>query len=208
MSPSLKKILITILLLLASIAFPSLVVILSYYLNIDGYNIAGAIALFGVFLSSYGVYYSNEKSNERIEKQIISQEENLKKQLIFNKKQEILTELLFGMKNFHNYKTKRENDEDKQAYYSNLRYELDQCYLFLNEFKDDLKNIYLDDELNNSINDFLEIYNHYSPHILIFLKSDTNRYKIKISEKDFKKLQEIATVIYEKTKEKLSTGDF
>ena len=75
----------TILLLILSILIP-LIVIISYCLKIEGYNITGAIALFGVFLSSLGVYYTNEESNERIERQLKSQEENLKKQLIFNKK--------------------------------------------------------------------------------------------------------------------------
>ncbi len=71
----------TILLLILSILIP-LIVIISYCLKIEGYNITGAIALFGVFLSSLGVYYTNEESNERIERQLKSQEENLKKQLI------------------------------------------------------------------------------------------------------------------------------
>lgn len=77
---------IAILFLIMSIIIPLIVIKISYCLNIDGYNIPGAIALFGVFLSSLGVYYTNEESNERIERQLKSQEENLKKQLIFNKK--------------------------------------------------------------------------------------------------------------------------
>ena len=74
-----------ILLLILSIAIPLIVIKISYCLKIEGYNMTGAIALFGVILSSLGVYYSNEKSNERIERQLKSQEENLKKQLILIK---------------------------------------------------------------------------------------------------------------------------
>ena len=53
------------------IAIPLIVIKIGYCLKIEGYNITSVVALFGVFLSSLGVYYSNEKSNERIVKQLM-----------------------------------------------------------------------------------------------------------------------------------------
>lgn len=148
----------SVLFLILSIAIPLIVIRISYCLNIDGYNIASAIALFGVFLSSLGVYYSNEKSNERIENQLKSQEENLKKQLIFNQKQKILSEFLQGINKQY---VPQVTNKKSAAYPSACKIifnNLGETCLFLKNFKEACKTIYLEDTTQSKIDEYLKIY--------------------------------------------------
>lgn len=198
---------IAILFLIMSIIIPLIVIKISYCFNIEGYNIPGAIALFGVFLSSLGVYYSNEKSNERIETQLRSQEENLKKQLIFNKKQEILSEFLQGINKQY---APRVTDKDSAAYSSAHKIifnNLGATCLFLKNFKESCKTIYLDDTTQSKIDEYLKIYEKYDDTFNI-VKTELDRINMKFKEDDFKSLQNLAIELCEVTKEKLRAGDF
>lgn len=197
----------TFLLLILSIAIPLIVIKISYCLKIEGYNITGAIALFGVFLSSLGVYYSNEKSNERIERQLKSQEENLKKQLIFNKKQEILSEFLQGINKQYIPQVTNKNS----AAYSSTRKiifnNLWETCLFLKNFKESCKTIYLEDTTQSKIDEYLKTYEKYDGTFDV-VKTQLDRINMKLTEEDFISLRKLAIELCEETKEKLRTGDF
>lgn len=197
----------TILLLILSILIPLIVIIISYCLKIEGYNITGAIALFGVFLSSLGVYYTNEESNERIERQLKSQEENLKKQLIFNKKQEILSEFLQGINKQYIPQVTNKNS----AAYSSARKiifnNLGETCLFLKNFKESCKTIYLEDTTQSKIEEYLKIYEKYDGTFNV-MKTQLDRINMKLTEEDFISLRKLAIDLCEETKEKLRTGDF
>ena len=154
-----------------------------------------------------GVYYSNEKSNERIERQLKSQEENLKKQLIFNKKQEILSEFLQGINKQY---VPRVTDKDSAAYipaHKIIFNNLGATCLFLKNFKESCKTIYLDDTTQSKIDEYLKIYEKYDDTFNI-VKTELDRINMKFKEDDFKSLQNLAIELCEVTKEKLRTGDF
>lgn len=197
----------TILLLILSILIPLIVIIISYCLKIEGYNITGAIALFGVFLSSLGVYYTNEESNERIERQLKSQEENLKKQLFFNKKQEILSEFLQGVNKQY---IPQVTNKNSAAYSSALKIifnNLGETCLFLKNFKESCKTIYLEDTTQSKIDEYLKIYEKYDDTFNV-VKTQLDRINMKLTEEDFISLQKLAIELCEETKEKLRAGDF
>lgn len=198
---------IAILFLIMSIIIPLIVIKISYCLNIEGYNISGAIALFGVFLSSLGVYYSNEKSNERIGTQLRSQEENLKKQLIFNKKQEILSEFLQGINKQYIPQITDKNSAVYVPAHKIIFNNLGVTCLFLKDFKESCKTIYLDDITQSKIDEYLKIYEKYDDTFNI-VKTELDRINMKFTEDDFKSLQKLAIELREDTKEKLRTGDF
>lgn len=197
----------TIIFFITSIAIPLIIIKISYCLKIEGYNITGAIALFGVFLSSLGVYYSNEKSNERIEKQLKSQEENLKKQLIFNKKQEILSEFLKGINKQYIPQVTDKNSATYNSAHKIIFNNLGETCLFLIDFEESCKTIYLDDATKRKIDEYLKIYEKYDDTFNI-VKTAIDRINIKFTEEDFKTLQKLAIELCEDTKEKLRTGDF
>lgn len=197
----------TIIFLTISLIIPLIVIKISYCLKIEGYNITGAVALFGVFLSSMGVYYSNEKSNERIEKQLESQEENLKKQLIFNKKQEILSEFLQGINKQYIPQVTNKNSAAYSSAHKIIFNNLGETCLFLKEFKESCKTIYLEEKTQIKIDEYLKIYEKYDDTFNI-VRTVPDRINIQFTEEDFKSLQKLAIDLCEDTKEKLVTGAF
>lgn len=102
---------ITIPILCCAIIFPILNIAINYYYNIEGLGITNSITLLAVFITILSTFYSNYKSDERVEKQISKSEEqfkkqlkqneeNLKEQLLFNKKQEIYIKLYNDLNGF------------------------------------------------------------------------------------------------------------
>ena len=83
---------------------PSLNIIVNYHYNVEDLGIANSITLLALFITILSTFYSNYKSDERVEKQINNSEEqftkqlkqneeNLRQQLLFHKKQEIYIKL-------------------------------------------------------------------------------------------------------------------
>jgi len=102
---------ITIPILCCTILFPILNIAINYHYNVEGLGIANSITLLAVFITLLSTFYSNYKSDERVERQINNSEEqfkkqlkqnekNLKQQLLFNKKQEIYIKLYKDLDRF------------------------------------------------------------------------------------------------------------
>ena len=102
---------ITIPILCCAIIFPILNIAINYIYNVEGWGIANSITLLAVFITILSTFYSNYKSDERVEKQINNSEEqftkqlkqneeNLRQQLLFHKKQEIYIKLYNDLNSF------------------------------------------------------------------------------------------------------------
>ena len=116
---------ITIFILCCAIIFPILNIVINYHYHIEGLGIANSITLLAVFITILSTFYSNYKSDERVDKQIKTSErqfkeqlkqneENLKEQLLFNKKQEIYIKLYNDLDSFWEYL-----DHERIKYYLN-----------------------------------------------------------------------------------------
>ena len=101
----------TIAILACAIMLPSLNIIVNYHYNVEDLGIANSITLLAVFITILSTFYSNYKSDERVEKQINNSEEqftkqlkqneeNLRQQLLFHKKQEIYIKLYNDLNSF------------------------------------------------------------------------------------------------------------
>ncbi|MBR6517666.1 MAG: hypothetical protein IKT40_12615 [Bacilli bacterium] len=102
---------ITISILACAIILPSLNILINYHYGAGDLGIANSITLLAVFITILSTFYSNYKSDERVnkqietsekqfEKQLKQNEKNLKEQLIFNKKQEICIKLYEDLNEF------------------------------------------------------------------------------------------------------------
>lgn len=101
----------TIAILACAIILPSLNIIVNYHYNVEDLGIANSITLLAVFITILSTFYSNYKSDERVEKQIKTSEKqfrkqlrqnekNLNEQLLFDKKQKIYSKLYEDLNRF------------------------------------------------------------------------------------------------------------
>jgi len=101
----------TIAIFACAIILPSLNIIVNHHYNVEGLGIANSITLLAVFITILSTFYSNHKSDERVDKQIktsekqfrkqlMQNEKNLNEQLLFNKKQNIYSKLYKDLNEF------------------------------------------------------------------------------------------------------------
>ena len=97
--------------LVCAIILPSLNICISYYYGFEELVVANSITFLAVFITILSTFYSNYKSDKRVNKQIETSEKqfkkqlkqnekNLKEQLNFNKKQKIYIKLYEDLNEF------------------------------------------------------------------------------------------------------------
>ena len=101
----------TVSILASAIILPISIILINYHYHIQDLGIANSITLLAVFITILSTFYSNYKSDERVDKQIKmsekqfkkqlkQNEKNLKEELLFNKKQEIYMKLYKDLNEF------------------------------------------------------------------------------------------------------------
>lgn len=183
---------ITIPILCCAIIFPSLNIAINYHYNVEGWGIANSITLFAVFITILSTFYSNYKSDERVEKQIknaeeqfIKQlkqnEENLRQQLLFNKKQKIYIELYNQLNSFWEFL-----DHERIDYYLNTTdYEPEMYVSYSNfstihsimiNFKRSTDFLYMPQKIQNITEEFLKYIDTHLEHYEAYRVDDDKRY--------------------------------
>ena len=101
----------TVSILVCAIILPISNILINYHFHVKGLGISNSITLLAVFITILSTFYSNYKSDERVnkqikisekrfEKQLKENEKNLKEELLFNKKQEIYIKLYKDLNEF------------------------------------------------------------------------------------------------------------
>ena len=175
------------------IIFPILNIAINYHYNVEGWGIANSITLFAVFITILSTFYSNYKSDERVEKQISNSEEqftkqlkqneeNLRQQLLFNKKQEIYIELYNDLNSFWevlDYEMVQFHINTDPTYmpYTYLSCEdFKKLHNIINNFYSSPNFLYMPPEIKKIITNFLEYVNSNLEYYYYEKRDDLKEY--------------------------------
>ncbi len=182
----------TIAILACAIMLPSLNIIVNYHYNVEDLGIANSITLLAVFITILSTFYSNYKSDERVEKQISNSEEqftkqlkqneeNLRQQLLFHKKQEIYIKLYNDLNSFWEFL-----DYERIDYcLNNTDYEPERYVSYLNfstihsimiNFKRSPDFLYMPQKIQDITNKFLKYIDMQLEHYDAYGVDDDKRY--------------------------------
>ena len=199
---------ITISILCCAIIFPISNIIINYHYKIEGLGIANSITLLAVFITILSTFYSNYKSDERVNKQIKTSkrqfkkqlkqnEENLKEQLLFNKKQEIYIRLYKDLDSFWEYL-----DHERIEYcMNNTDYEpkmhisyskFSQIHSIMINFKRSPDFLYMPKKIQEITNQFIKYIDTHLDHYDIYKTNDNEHYHkaLEILSEIFPKLKQ------------------
>ena len=182
---------ITIPILCCAIIFPILNIAINYHYNVEGWGIANSITL-AVFITILSTFYSNYKSDERVKKQINNSEkqftkqlkqneENLRQQLLFHKKQEIYIKLYNDLNSFWEFL-----DHEKIDYYlNNTDYEPEMYVSYSNfstihsimiNFKRSTDFLYMPQKIQDITTKFLKYIDMQLEHYEAYETNEDKRY--------------------------------
>ena len=182
----------TLLILCCTIGLPILNIYINYCYGVEGFGIANSITLLAVFITILSTFYSNYKSDERVDKQIKSSqnqfeqqlrqnEENLKEQLLFDKKQKIYIKLYKDLNDYWELL-----DMERVTYYlENRDYEpilyitfndFSQIHEIMRNFKDSPDFLYMPQNIQEITNKFLRYVDNILDHYQYYKIEDSENY--------------------------------
>ena len=183
---------ITIPILCCTILFPILNIAINYHYNVEGLGIANSITLLAVFITLLSTFYSNYKSDERVERQINNSEEqfkkqlkqnekNLKQQLFFNKKQEIYIKLYKDLDRFWEFLDNemieyclKNTDYEPNAYISYSDFSA--LHSIMINFKRSTDFLYMPQKIQVITNKFLKYLDAHLKYYETYKKNDDPQY--------------------------------